>query len=123
MNDPPTAPPPGGQPPACPPNPPSFTPSPAVPYDEADGDSDAPQSRSQETVQYHDPEDETEEPVLNEEEAEHLQSEDSEPTSAMNRNLRNLRSSRLDGYVEVFRMRRNGIFKQIHLQLPAMVFA
>ena len=26
------------------------------------------------------------------------------------------------GYVEVFKMRRNGICKQIHPQLPAMVF-
>ena len=34
----------------------------------------------------------------------------------------NLRSSRLDGSVEVFRMRRNGIFKRILPQLPAMVF-
>ena len=39
------------------------------------------QSGSQETIQYHDPEDETEEPVLNEEEIEHLQTtEDSEST-------------------------------------------
>ena len=52
----------------------SFTPSPAVPEDTADYDT--PQS----TIQYHDPEDETEEPVLNEEEIEHLQSEDSEST-------------------------------------------
>ena len=52
----------------------SFTPSPAVPEDAADYDT--PQSGSQETIQYHDPEDETEEPVLNEEEIEHLQSED-----------------------------------------------
>ena len=56
----------------------SFTPSPAVPEDTADYDT--PQSGSQETIQYHDPEDETEEPVLNEEEIEHLQSEDSEST-------------------------------------------
>ena len=56
----------------------SFTPSPAVPEDAADYDT--PQSGSQETIQYHDPEDETEEPVLNEEEIEHLQSEDSEST-------------------------------------------
>ena len=56
----------------------SFTPSPAVPEDTADYDT--PESGSQETVQYHDPEDETEEPVLNEEEIEHLQSEDSEST-------------------------------------------
>ena len=33
-----------------------------------------------ETIPYHDPEDETEEPVLNEEEIERLQSEDSEST-------------------------------------------
>ena len=39
-------------------------------------DYDTPESRSQETIQYHDPE----EPVLNEEEIEHLQSEDSEST-------------------------------------------
>ena len=56
----------------------SFTPSPAVPEDTADYDT--PQSGSQETIQYHDPEDETEEPILNEEEIEHLQSEDSEST-------------------------------------------
>ena len=56
----------------------SFTPSPAVPEDTADYDT--PESGSQETIQYHDPEDETEEPVLNEEEIEHLQSEDSEST-------------------------------------------
>ena len=56
----------------------SFTPSPAVPEDTADYDT--PQSGSQETIQYHGPEDETEEPVLNEEEIEHLQSEDSEST-------------------------------------------
>ena len=56
----------------------SFTPSPAVPEDAADYDT--PQSGSQETIQYHDPEDETEEPVLNEEEIEHLQSEDSDST-------------------------------------------
>ena len=56
----------------------SFTPSPAVPEDTADYDT--PQSGSQETIQYHDPEDEREEPVLNEEEIEHLQSEDSEST-------------------------------------------
>ena len=44
-------------------------------------DYDTPQSGSQETIQYHDPEDETEtEPVLNEEEIEHLQSGDSEST-------------------------------------------
>ena len=60
----------------------SFTPSPAVPDHEADGDCDTPQSGSQETIQYHDPdpEDETEEPVLNEEEIGHLQSEDSDST-------------------------------------------
>ena len=56
----------------------SFTPSPAVPEDATDYDT--PQSGSQETIQYHDPEEETEEPVLNEEEIEHLQSEDSEST-------------------------------------------
>ena len=56
----------------------SFTPSPAVPEDTADYDT--PESGSQETIQYHDPEDETEERVLNEEEIEHLQSEDSEST-------------------------------------------
>ena len=56
----------------------SFTPSPAVPEDTADYDT--PESGSQETIQYHDPEDETEEPVLNEEEIEHLQSDDSEST-------------------------------------------
>ena len=43
----------------------SFTPSPAVPVDDADLDCDTPQSGSQDTIQYHDPEDETEEPVLN----------------------------------------------------------
>ena len=60
----------------------SFTPSPALPSNNAEqnADFDTPQSGSQETVQYHDPEDETEEPVLNEEEIEHLQSEDSEST-------------------------------------------
>ena len=47
---------------------------------EQNADFDTPQSGSQETVQYHDPEDEAEEPVLNEEEIEHLQSEDSEST-------------------------------------------
>ena len=41
---------------------------------------DTPQSGSQETVEYHDPADETQEPVLNEEEIELLQSEDSEST-------------------------------------------
>ena len=56
----------------------SVTPSPAVPEDTADYDT--PQSGSQETIQYHDPEDETQEPVLNEEEIEHLHSEDSEST-------------------------------------------
>ena len=56
----------------------SLTPSPAAPEDTADYDT--PQSGSQGTIQYHDPEDETEEPVLNEEEIEHLQSEDSEST-------------------------------------------
>ena len=55
-----------------------FRPQPAVPEDTADYDT--PESGSQETIQYHDPEDETEEPVLNEEEIEHLQSEDSEST-------------------------------------------
>ena len=43
-------------------------------------DFDTPQSGSQETVEYHDPEGETEEHVLNEEEIEHLQSQDSEST-------------------------------------------
>ena len=42
------------------------------------------QSGSQETIQYHDPEDETEEPVLNEEEIEHLLHD------SMNPNLCNL---------------------------------
>ena len=42
----------------------SFTPSPAVPEETADYDT--PEFGSQETIQYHDPEDETEEPVLNE---------------------------------------------------------
>ena len=56
----------------------SFTPSPAVPEDTADYDT--PESGSQETNQYHDPEDETEEPVLDEEEIENLQSGDSEST-------------------------------------------
>ena len=60
------------------PTPHSFTPSPTIPDDTADYDT--PQSGSQGTIQYHDPEDETEEPVLNEEEIEHLQSEDSEST-------------------------------------------
>ena len=67
----------------------SFTPSPAFPEDTADYDT--PQSGSQRTIQYHDPEDETEEPVLNEEEIEHLQSEDSlNLLDSMNRNLCNL---------------------------------
>ena len=35
----------------------------------------------------------------------------------------NLRSLKLDGHAEVFRMRRNGIFKRIHPQLLAMVSA
>ena len=43
-------------------------------------DYDTPQSGSQGTIRYHDPEDEAEGPVLNEEEIEHLQSEDSEST-------------------------------------------
>ena len=60
----------------------SFTPSPAVPSHNAEQNAefDTPQSGSQGTVEYHDPEDETEEPVLNEEEIEHLQSDDSEST-------------------------------------------
>ena len=58
----------------------SFVPSRAVPDDEADFDYDTPQSGSQETIPYHGPEDETEEPVLNEEEIEHLQSEVSDST-------------------------------------------
>ena len=37
--------------------------------------------------------------------------------------MASLRSSRLDGYVEVFKMRRNGICKRILLPLLAMVFA
>ena len=44
--------------------PPSLTPSPTVPDDEADFDCDKPQSGSQDTIPYHDPEAETEEPVL-----------------------------------------------------------
>ncbi len=55
-----------------------FTPSPAMRDETADFDT--PQSGSQETIQYHEPEDETEEPVLNEEDIEHLQSEDFEST-------------------------------------------
>ena len=43
-------------------------------------DYDTPRSGSQGAIQYHDPEDEAEEPVLNEEEIERLQSEDSEST-------------------------------------------
>ena len=56
----------------------SFTSSPAVPDDTAEYDT--PQSGSQGAIQYHDPDDETEEPVMNEDEIEHLQSEDSEST-------------------------------------------
>ena len=81
----------------------SFTPSPAVPEDTADYDT--PQSGSQETIQYHDPEDETEEPVLNEEEIEHLQSEDSESIpDSMNRNLRNLMETILY-FLDTYRQR------------------